>query len=677
MDATGLIRFLAFWVLKKGGKVGHRLYFLLYLFFFGLGSFIGNVRRFYLKYAVARVSVDLPLRQDPIILSGTAFLAYLTRVASNIKHPRAWIYAQFAVANICTFILFGRFLLRVYQKSFNIASAILVSSNPTNLVLSGAFQLSFVKYTLNMIVPAIVTAAVLFPFLLYIIFPSTDLIPYSIDLHTIGEEPLPPTTNAQGGPLSREEELRLERLQQREQELREIMDPFLDQKGAFFGGALLAITLTTLLATNAAGLHPGVWTMTVPAGAIMFVRDLIYDWGNRHQTREIARKKRIEKAEKIYRRRLGREREREERAQAAPDGLSPPDGLTQSPTEMTEADANRLPTDEEKNALGLKAVEDEREAVEAIADHLYMNPHPLGREVSHDSFEGLAPPPTSYDTSRDLEVGPSPTTIAGVLFPSHRSPHVHGHTRTQTKDTIATTETSTSIQQVFTSSPEQLKRSMSNGTIEESPIPPPLTPSRRFHDLTPIDTSDLEHSQASHLTSSPVSETSSIASVHGIAAHDSQVYEKSEHGSNANGHADPTGVPAPKKPKRRSVYGAWRKVRRYTKETFPTVCAVIEHLPFALLPFAFSMFILVQGLVTKGWVEVFANGWDAWVTKTGTVGAIGGMGFVSVLLCNVSLPATSRTGLVCDTVLYSSPGQISVQRSSYHECFRLGFAIIP
>jgi len=59
IDASGLIRYLAFKVLQKGGKVGHRLFFYLYLFFFCIGSFIGN---------------------DPIILSGTAFLAYMTRV---------------------------------------------------------------------------------------------------------------------------------------------------------------------------------------------------------------------------------------------------------------------------------------------------------------------------------------------------------------------------------------------------------------------------------------------------------------------------------------------------------------------------------------------------------------------------------------------------------------------
>jgi hypothetical protein len=109
IDASGLIRYLAFKVLLWGGDVGHRLFFYLYAFFFALTTFIGN---------------------DPVILSGTAFLAYMTRVSSNIVHPRAWIYSQFAVANI--------------------ASAILVSSNPTNLVLAGAFNIPFLTYSANM-----------------------------------------------------------------------------------------------------------------------------------------------------------------------------------------------------------------------------------------------------------------------------------------------------------------------------------------------------------------------------------------------------------------------------------------------------------------------------------------------------------------------------------------------
>jgi Na+/H+ antiporter NhaD/arsenite permease-like protein len=127
--------------------VGHRLFFYLYAFFFLLTALIGN---------------------DPVILSGTAFLSYMTRVSSNIKHPRAWIFTQFSVANI--------------------ASAILVSSNPTNLVLAGAFGITFIKYTANVIVPVLVTGVVLYPFLLYIIFHDESLIPASITMEDLPDE---------------------------------------------------------------------------------------------------------------------------------------------------------------------------------------------------------------------------------------------------------------------------------------------------------------------------------------------------------------------------------------------------------------------------------------------------------------------------------------------------------
>ncbi len=116
IDASGLIRYLAFRVLQKGGNNGHRLYIYLYVFFFALTAFIGN---------------------DPVILSGTAFLAYMTRISRNIKDPKAWIFAQFSVANV--------------------GSAILVSSNPTNLVLTGAFNIKFIHYTANVIVPVLVS----------------------------------------------------------------------------------------------------------------------------------------------------------------------------------------------------------------------------------------------------------------------------------------------------------------------------------------------------------------------------------------------------------------------------------------------------------------------------------------------------------------------------------------
>lgn len=86
-----------------------------------------------------------------------------------------------------------------------------------------------------------------------------------------------------------------------------------------------------------------------------------------------------------------------------------------------------------------------------------------------------------------------------------------------------------------------------------------------------------------------------------------------------------------------TLASSMKNAKLWSKETFPTASTVIGLLPFPLVPFAFSMFILVQALVTRGWVPVFAYGWDHWVEKTGTVGAIGGMGFISVLLCNVCL----------------------------------------
>jgi hypothetical protein len=512
---------------------------------------------------------------------------------------------------------------------------------------------------LNVIVPAIITGATLFPFLLYIIFSSTDFIPYQIDLHGVQEPQSPPSNE----PMSREDELRLERQREQQQELKEIINPFLDRGGAFFGGILLTITLTTLLATDAAGLYPGIWTTTIPAGTIMFIRDAIFDWRNREKTRKIAREKRIEKAKKVQLRKQEREEERR-RAQQPTAVLDPREGRVQSPIEMTGVD--RSAAEPGRNMLGLKAVDDEKAAVEALADRLDVNPHPFAQELANESFV------MTDELGSPTPLHSSPTTLRGLPALSYRHHRSHGHARTQTKDTIVTTETSSSIPQV-SARPEQIKRSMSGATIEESLIHPPavfLTPSRRPQGLPPIDT-DLEHSQ---ITSSPSSKGSSI-SLHDTAARDSEmivVHENSVNGEQVKSHTDPASAPPAKKPTRYSLYGAWRRVRRYAKETFPTVCAVIEHLPFALLPFAFSMFILVQGLVTKGWVELFANGWNAWVTKTGTVGAIGGMGFVSVLLCNVSF-LSPASHFICNSALFSLQGPISVPQFFYRECFRLGF----
>jgi Na+/H+ antiporter NhaD/arsenite permease-like protein len=77
VDKAGIFRFLAFWVAIKSGSSGIRLYIAIYAFFFAMGVVVGN---------------------DPVILSGTPFLAYFTHEVGI--EPRAWIFGQFVMANI-------------------------------------------------------------------------------------------------------------------------------------------------------------------------------------------------------------------------------------------------------------------------------------------------------------------------------------------------------------------------------------------------------------------------------------------------------------------------------------------------------------------------------------------------------------------------------------------------
>ncbi|KAI0034846.1 hypothetical protein K488DRAFT_44541, partial [Vararia minispora EC-137] len=205
LDATGLLRFLAFWVAKKGGTSGKRLYFFFYVFFLFCGIIVGN---------------------DPVILSGTAFLVYFTRI-SGITPPTAWIFAQFCAANM--------------------ASAVLVSSNPTNLVLSGSFSLSFITYTSSLVLPSLAASIAVYPIFLFLLFRHpNDLIPRTIDA----------SSDAEG-----------------------LADPraaLVDSNGAIFGGLLLLVTLGVLVGTSVVGVP--VWEVTVPPALIMLARDAWHDW---------------------------------------------------------------------------------------------------------------------------------------------------------------------------------------------------------------------------------------------------------------------------------------------------------------------------------------------------------------------------------------------------------------
>ncbi|RYP76074.1 hypothetical protein DL770_007292 [Monosporascus sp. CRB-9-2] len=495
IDASGIVRFLAFKVLQKGGKVGHRLFFYLYAFFFSLGSFIGN---------------------DPIILSGTAFLAYMTRVSSNIIHPRAWIYSQFAVANI--------------------ASAILVSSNPTNLVLAGAFRIRFIDYTANMIVPTVITAIVLFPFLLYFIFADETLIPLEIRMHELSDaQKAKPAVNPNiphaRGELEEQENGPGASDQAKSLPLEEIMNPFLDKGGAAFGAVVMAATLITVLALNAAsqdGHERPIFWVTLPAAFVMFLWDVVFGWLHRHETREIARKGREEIQKAREERAIREEAQRASLESQCQGALEPSHPLTtQSPTR----------------------------------DRQESPPTPM--VLVSEPVDGLAP----AESARELDKG---------------------------------------VPQI-TSDDASLSNEISSNDATETPY--------GAYEVSPEDPNELPSGSADRIFGGETDE------------------KRPERDIELEGHRS-CNTALEQQPQQETLASLTEKAYSWCQETFPTATVVVTHLPFALVPFALSMFVLVQALVTKGWVQVFAHGWDYWVTKTGTIGSISGMGFLSVILCN-------------------------------------------
>ena len=118
-----------------------------------------------------------------------------------------------------------------------------MSSNLTNLVLAGAFSISFPTFTAFMALPFLAAAITTYPVFL-IMFRGRDYIPRSIDVQGEGP-PIEPSS------------------------------VLVDKWGAIFGSVLLTTTLAVLVGTSVIGIP--VWQITVPPAVIMFIRDVVYD----------------------------------------------------------------------------------------------------------------------------------------------------------------------------------------------------------------------------------------------------------------------------------------------------------------------------------------------------------------------------------------------------------------
>lgn len=203
LDSTGLLRYLAFLVGNKYSSSGSRLYSAFYAFFALTGLLIGN---------------------DPLILSGTPFLVYFTDHAS-IQPPTGFLFTHFQVSNL--------------------VSALLVSSNPTNLVLTSSFDISFLKFSAWTALPTVAAVIVLYPIARYFVFK-----------HYVPKRLSPPHVRAK--------------------------DALNDRWGGIFGAVLFAITIVLLVGLSAGGKleeHPwgGVWIVVLPAALCMLTWDSVGD----------------------------------------------------------------------------------------------------------------------------------------------------------------------------------------------------------------------------------------------------------------------------------------------------------------------------------------------------------------------------------------------------------------
>jgi hypothetical protein len=68
---------------------------------------------------------------------------------------------------------------------------------------------------------------------------------------------------------------------------------------------------------------------------------------------------------------------------------------------------------------------------------------------------------------------------------------------------------------------------------------------------------------------------------------------------------------------------------------FPVFSGTLRRLPYALLPFALSQFILVEALAYTGWINVFST-WLAIVVGFSLPATVFVVGIISVILCNCS-----------------------------------------
>ena len=197
LDVTGILQAAAFWVSNQGGNSTRKLYFYFYALLTTISMVVGN---------------------DPVILSGTAFLVYYT--SATRLEPLAWLISEFAAANTASMVLFV--------------------GNPTNVVICEGFQVNNAAFTAYTILP----------------FLGCSLACYAALAFQFRDAKHIPRTFAVAGKLSPLEALR-------------------DPVGAIVGGIHLLTCLIVIIVLSF--FHVDVWKIALPFAVAKLAFDLSWD----------------------------------------------------------------------------------------------------------------------------------------------------------------------------------------------------------------------------------------------------------------------------------------------------------------------------------------------------------------------------------------------------------------
>ncbi|KAJ7653275.1 hypothetical protein DFH06DRAFT_1205183 [Mycena polygramma] len=197
LDITGVLQAAAFWVSNKGGSNGWKLYLYFYLMLTVLSVFLGN---------------------DPVILSGTAFLVYYTKVSE--LNPISWLMSEFAAANTASMVLFV--------------------GNPTNVVICEGFQVNNAAFTAYTILPFLACNLACFVALGFQ-FRNPKYLPRRLEATA-------------------------------DLDVRSVL---LDPRGAWVGSALLGACLVVIIVVSF--FHVDVWMISLPFAVAKFLFDLAWD----------------------------------------------------------------------------------------------------------------------------------------------------------------------------------------------------------------------------------------------------------------------------------------------------------------------------------------------------------------------------------------------------------------